>query len=245
MTHVPLRLQARQTIARLLDYIGTSYVRYKCYREYSRQTFTGINERPIEFAFLFGHLVRIAPTTILDVGTGTTALPHLLRNCGYIVTAIDNIRDYWPAGMVNRHYHIINDDIVHSKISELFDLITCISTLEHIKEHQAAVRSMWERLKKGGHLILTCPYTESTYVENVYALPESSVVNNQPVFTTQSYSRKELTSWLDRTDFEIVVQEYWRFFDGAFWTCGEKIVPPVRSNVTGPHQLTCLLLRKR
>ena len=35
----------------------------------------------------------------------------LLASCGYVVTAIDNIRDYWPNGMVNRHWHVQNDDI--------------------------------------------------------------------------------------------------------------------------------------
>lgn len=231
-------------LTRSINYIGTAYVRYKCRREYSRQIYTGLNERAIELGFLFRHIVGIAPRKILDVGTGVTALPQVLRTCGYLVTAIDNVKDYWPAGMVNRHYHVLNDDILNPAISETFDLITCISVLEHIPDHRRAVASMWRLLNPGGHLILTCPYTEEKYVENVYKLHDSSVVNNQPAFVTQSFSRAEVSTWLLETNFEIVDQEYWNFFTGSFWTCGEKRVPPLKSSSQGAHQLTCLLLRK-
>ncbi|MCM2310377.1 MAG: class I SAM-dependent methyltransferase [Steroidobacteraceae bacterium] len=40
---------------------------------------------------------------------------------------------------------------------ESFDLITCISVLEHIPEDEAAVRTMWSLLRPGGRLLLTVP----------------------------------------------------------------------------------------
>jgi len=40
---------------------------------------------------------------------------------------------------------------------ESFDLITCISVLEHIPEDRAAVQTMWLLLKPGGRLLLTLP----------------------------------------------------------------------------------------
>jgi SAM-dependent methyltransferase len=40
---------------------------------------------------------------------------------------------------------------------ESFDLITCISVLEHIAEDTAALRTMWRLLKPGGALVLTVP----------------------------------------------------------------------------------------
>ena len=81
---------------------------------------------------------------MLDVGTGTTAWPHLLRNCGYVVTAIDNIRDHWPEGMVNRHWAVLDVDIVKPdpRIPEKCEAITCISVLEHIENHTRAVWNM-------------------------------------------------------------------------------------------------------
>jgi len=227
----------------LLNRVGMFYVRLICKREYKRQVYLGVNERPIEFAFLFRQLVACWPKKILDVGTGMTALPHLMRNCGFLVTATDNIKDYWPLGMVNRHYHVINDDITHSSITETYDVITCISVLEHIHEHREAIKSMYRLLAPGGRLILTCPYNEEQYVQNVYALPESSVKEKFP-FVTQAFSRKEVNSWLEDVPFVLLEQEYWQFFEGNYWTCGERIIPPRCVGVHEQHQITCLLLGK-
>lgn len=38
-----------------------------------------------------------------------------------------------------------------------FDLITCLSVLEHIPDDAAAIKAMWARLRPGGKLILTLP----------------------------------------------------------------------------------------
>jgi predicted SAM-dependent methyltransferase len=40
---------------------------------------------------------------------------------------------------------------------ETFDLITCISVLEHIPKDKKAVERMWSLLRRGGRLILTVP----------------------------------------------------------------------------------------
>lgn len=71
--------------------MGRAYVATIIKHEYENQKFTRINERPIEYRFVFHHLSRLHPTNVLDVGTGTTGLPHLIKNCGFLVTAIDNI----------------------------------------------------------------------------------------------------------------------------------------------------------
>ncbi|CAB5159687.1 hypothetical protein D3OALGA1CA_4965 [Olavius algarvensis associated proteobacterium Delta 3] len=95
-----------------------------CRQEFRLQDFSRFNERPVEYAFVLKKIGEIYPLTILDVGTGTTALPHLMRNCGCLVTATDNKRDYWPNGMHNRHYHVIDDDITATRLSDTFDFIT-------------------------------------------------------------------------------------------------------------------------
>jgi len=223
--------------------IGIIYVRLLCAREYKRQIYTGTNERPIEVSFLFRELVELWPKKILDVGTGMTALPHLMRNCGFLVTATDNIRDYWPAGMINRHYHVINDDITKTVISETFDAVTCISVLEHISAHAKAMKSMYKLLKPGGRLILTCPYNETRYVPNVYKLLESSVREDYP-FVTQAFSRRELDGWLSDSPFKLLKQEYWQFFEGEFWTCGARLPKPVQVGGDSRHQLCCMVLSK-
>lgn len=230
-------------IKSFLNQIGMIYVRFLCASEYRKQTFTGINERPIEFAFLFRQLTEFWPKTILDVGTGITALPHLMRTCGFLVTAIDNRDDYWPAGMTNRHFHILHDDITKTALSRTFDFISCISVLEHIQEHGKAMKSMFKLLNPGGRLILTCPYTENRYIPNVYELPESSV-QEKFSFSTQSFSRQELSTWLVESPFELEKQEFWKFFEGDYWTCGERLQKPIQVARENCHQMCCLVLRK-
>lgn len=213
--------------------------------EVARQRFKRYNERPVEFAFLFKWLAALAPKTVLDVGTGDTAVPYMIRNCGPVVTAIDNVTDYWPQGMVNRHWHVVDDDIRNPKIPGPFDMVTCISVLEHIVPSDEAVASMLRLLRPGGHLVLTTPFYAPDYVPNVYVLPTSFSLGHGNPFVTQSHGTADLERWLKAGNAEVVDQEYWRYWSGTHWTEGQQIIPPERSSVDQPHQHTCLLIRKR
>jgi SAM-dependent methyltransferase len=210
--------------------------------EYLSQVFHP-NERPVEYAFVFHQLTIAAPQSVLDIGTGTTALPHLMRTCGYLVTAIDNVHDYWPAGMVNRHYHVINDDILNSQLSGKFDFITCVSVLEHIPAHELAVRSMFSLLNPGGRILLTFPYNETTYIDNVYHLPEASYGQENP-FICQVFSRKQLDAWLEQNQAVLLTEDLWRMFSGEFWTFGHRLLPPTQVSLPKQHHLACILLGK-
>ncbi len=228
---------------RLMHRLGNLYAREICRREFLAQEFLGINERPVEYRFVFEQLTQAFPKTVLDVGTGRTALPQLMRTCGFLVTAIDNIRDYWPSGMVNRHYHVLDDDILAPNTGGPFDFITCVSTLEHIRDHARAMRNMLSLLRPGGRLVVTFPYNEKSYVENVYALPGSIGADKYP-FVTQVFSRNQLEQWTRDGGAQIVAQEYWRYFDGAYWTIGRRVVPPVRVDAGDLHQISCVALVK-
>jgi 2-polyprenyl-3-methyl-5-hydroxy-6-metoxy-1,4-benzoquinol methylase len=230
-------------IREFINGIGLAYARLVCRREFVTSRFTGINERSVEYSFVFRHLSRLCPITILDVGSGQSALPHLMRTCGFMVSATDNIGAYWRFGMVNRHYHVIQDDITNTTLTGSYDLVTCISVLEHIREYDKAMRSMFSLLKPGGYLILTFPYNEFRYHGNVYDCPGSTVIN-KPHFITQAFSRTELNTWLSTHQATVVEQEFWRFYSGEYWTCGERIAPPERVRRDMPHQVTCLLIRK-
>lgn len=214
-----------------------------CKLEFKRQIYNRINERPVEFNFVFRKLGEIYPRKVLDVGTGTTALPNLISNCGFLVTATDNIRNFWKSGMQNRHFHVIDDDITNTRIKNTFDLITCISVLEHIEDADSAVKNMFSLLKTDGHLLLTFPYNEKNYVKNVYDLPGSTYGQNAP-YITQSYSRTELNRWLEVNNGVIVEQEYWQFWDGNYWTVGKEVLPPRRVLVDDKHQITCIHIKK-
>lgn len=236
-------------VKRLLTYLNPLrplaqfYINGLNRREFRHPLFPFFNERPVEYRFVFAQIARYYPKKVLDVGTGLTALPHLIANCGCQVTAIDNIKDYWRHGLFNRHYHVINDNIVQTRLAaQEFDLITCVSTLEHIGDYDQAVASMFKLLKPGGHLLLTFPYHETSFVENVYALPDSQV-KKLPSYPTHAFSRQEIDRWCHGQG-KVLEQEYWQFFTGEYWTVGEKLLHPKQTTSTTPHQISCLLLEK-
>lgn len=229
-------------IKRQIKVILFSYVKHKCKCEFEELP-VRFNERPVEYSFVFRQLARIYPKKILDVGTGMSSLPHLMRLCGMHVTATDNIKDYWQGGLLNRHFFIIHDNITKSELREKFDLVTCVSVLEHIEKYEEAVANMFHLLKPNGYLILTFPYTERQYVKNVYELPSSSYGQHAP-YICQSYSREKLDGWMKKYHGEIIEQEFWQFWDGDFWTIGKQIIPPRQVFSGEKHQISCLLVRK-
>lgn len=230
-------------LKKAIHVFGRWYCSELCKREYESQSFNRRNERPIEFRFVFNQLLKTSPRTVLDVGTGKTALPHLMRNCGLVVTAIDNISDYWPRGMFNRHFYVINDDITRTKLKRTFDFITCVSVLEHIRAHDDAVAKMFSLVNPGGYIALTFPYNENGYIEDVYRLPDAGYGRDFP-YICQVFSRKELDRWVRNNEGALVEQEYWQMFSGEFWTFGEILRPPMQVEKRELHQLSCVLLRR-
>lgn len=215
---------------------GRRYIQTLCRAEAKNQKVGRLNERGVEYEFVFRFVAQCRPRSVLDVGTGATALPSLLRTCGPTVRAIDNVSDYWPNGMLNRHYHVEDEDICQGAVGT-YDMITCVSVLEHIRDPTSAIRSMLKALNTGGSLIVTFPYSELRYIPNVYDLPNSAYGKGEP-YVCQSYSREDLKRWF--ASCQITDQEYWKFWDGEFWTCGKMLPFPIQSSVNEPHQLTCL-----
>lgn len=229
---------------KIIKKIGNKYINQVCKREFERQRFKRFNERAVEYAFVFKHLANLYPSNILDVGTGTTALPSLMNSAGFLVTAIDNIVDYWKKEMVNRHFYVINDNILSTKLTRQYELITCVSVLEHINNFDFAMKNMTNLLNTGGYIIITFPYNEYEYNPNVYNESDASYGKNQP-YICQSFSSKELISWCETYNLEIIDQEYWQCFEGRLWTFGNQIIPPKKVLKNEPHQLSCILFRKQ
>jgi SAM-dependent methyltransferase len=216
-------------------------------QEYVNQSFDGLNERPVEYRFVFHVLSRLKSEQhrILDVGAGKTALPALMRNCGFVVTASDNIEDYWADGMFNPHWHVLHDNIVDSKIGGEFDLITCISVLEHIQDYHAAVRNMFALLKPGGRLVLTFFYNERQFIENIYDRPEIwEEFKNRP-YLGRVFSRKEIDEWRASNRADVIEQEYWQMNEGDLPLEGKPLDVLRQTGRDEKHHLTCLLLEKK
>ncbi len=223
---------------------GRWYIRRVCTSESQHQTFSHHNERSIEYRFALQVLADKRPRNVLDVGSGTTAWPHLLRNCGYVVTAIDNVRDYWPKGMVNRHWTVLDVDILNptDRLSGEFEAITCISVIEHIEDHGRAMQNMVGVLTRGGFLILTTPYSHHHPHPNVYKDPKALYGEDYP-FICRSSSEAELNQWL-RTGLTLERRELWRLFTGPVWATENRCTWEQAETDDQPHQLGCFLFRK-
>jgi len=197
------------------------------------------NERAIEIAYVFKNLTKYYPSTVLDVGSGQSSLPHLMSSVRFEVDAIDNKGSYWKAGMFNRHFKVDQQDILNHTIKRHYDFITCVSTLEHILSHGMAVRNMLDLLNPDGVLLITVPYNENEYIQNVYRRPDAGYGHNFD-YVCQVFSRKEVESWGG----VILDQEYWKVFHGEFWTVGRQYYPPIQTTKDERHQLTCILMKK-
>jgi len=223
--------------------IGKQWIDQINFHEYQRQAFTGINTRPVEYAYIFTKLNEHKPVEVMDVGSGQTALPALMRHSGFIVHAIDNIKDYWIQGMFNRHYAILNNDIMNPEIKGHADLITCVSVLEHISDPDKAVKNMIRLLSMNGHLVLTFPYCETQYVENVYKIPGAGYGQNYN-YPCHVFSREQIETWCRDNGAELIDMEYYQVFDGKLWTFGKKLDNVVKADKDSLHHLACLTIKK-
>ena len=142
------------------------------------------------------------------------------------MTAIDEANSYWGRRVANRHHHVLHDDITNPSIEGQFDAITCLSVIEHVRDHEAAIRGMRKLLSAGGHAVVSVPYQERRFIENVYALPGVSYGADAP-YICRVYSRREIQRWLAE-GFEIVRQDYYRVFTGDLWAFGDRLRPPVK-----------------
>lgn len=93
----------------------------------------------------------------LDVGCSTGRALRLAGTMGFEVTGLDFSR--WAAehcaklGFPTRHGSLIGQ----WKESEVFDVIHCCHTVEHVPDPVAYLQEMHRLLKRGGQLMLACP----------------------------------------------------------------------------------------
>jgi 2-polyprenyl-3-methyl-5-hydroxy-6-metoxy-1,4-benzoquinol methylase len=227
----------------LVHQAGTRYIRHVCSAESRQQKFAHHNERPIEYRFALECLARARPQNVLDVGTGTTAWPQLLRNCGFVTTAIDNIRDYWDHHMVNRHSTVLDVDITKpGEFHGTFDAVTCISVMEHIMDHETAVRHMLRLLAPGGLLVITTPYNPREYCANVYERPDA-LYGRDAAYICRSHSVKEIERW-QNLGARLRRRELWRLFSGPVWATGDRVAWEQAQSEDAPHQLGCFEFEK-
>jgi len=126
--------------------------------------------RQLEYSFALELIERSGQQkgAALDAGSGITPFGHAVASLGFSVTACDYDRELMRE-MASAHMEQVYGSSVNYEWQDLtrltypdqsFDLVTCISVLEHIgaPHDQAAVRELIRVLKPGGQLILTVDY---------------------------------------------------------------------------------------
>ena len=140
-----------------------------CYRE-GDVVLGQVNERIVEIPFVLRALAQVeAGATILDVGAAESTLAVSLASLGYRVTAID-IRPY---PLAHPSLETVESPIQEWDNDRLFDVVTCVSTIEHVglgaygeppgdeDSDMVAMRRIRELTKPGGLLVLTVPLGEA------------------------------------------------------------------------------------
>lgn len=129
----------------------------------------GLNERDVEWPWVLGRAKALEGRgRLLDVGSYATILPGQLHALGYSVTALDlNLPELPDATGIEV---VVGDIQGTDGVAESFDVITCVSTLEHIGvSHRygqetacpdgdvKAMAEMLRLLRPGGRILLTVP----------------------------------------------------------------------------------------
>jgi SAM-dependent methyltransferase len=212
--------------------LGRWYIREMLRREDVRRQISrreevtrtqGLNEQGVAFGFYLRQLYSSGARRVLDVGTGQSAWPRILTECGFHVTALDSMGAYWDGSeFLNSYYHVCRDDITRPRLQEQFDAILAVSVMSVIREHERALASMVRLLAPGGRIVLTCPYNESRFVDDAYQLPGSVYPRNM-TYVCQVYSRAEIDRWCEQNALMVLHQEYFRVWAGELWGLGGRL----------------------
>lgn len=118
------------------------------------------------------------PSKILDIGCGIGSTLKFLHALGYqnlfgIDRAIDLKLRFWQFGRMLKKWdfklpcHLKSGDALTSSYKDSrFDLLTCISVIEHGVEPNRFFKEAWRLLKRSGHLFLTTDYWENKICNN-------------------------------------------------------------------------------
>jgi ubiquinone/menaquinone biosynthesis C-methylase UbiE len=139
--------------------------------------------RYFEFDFIWRRLLRVQPNKYLDVSSPRLFPLMLIRKqpslSAHLINPdsqdLEETKRFAAAlglGARCTFERSVIDAVPYADRS--FDLITCISVLEHIPDNISAVSKMWNLLKPGGRLFITVPCLATAaeqYVDaNLYGL---------------------------------------------------------------------------
>lgn len=173
-------------------------------------------------SWVYSHLKDYIHGTALDVGSGLGDIAQFYDTPSVkkIITIdhIDEMVDYQNNRFAhNKKYQPLKVDISSNQIefclpASSMDTITCVNTLEHIKDDIKALKNMHKLLKKTGRLVLLVP-----------ALPQIYGSLDSLVGHYRRYTKKSLHKTIRQTPFKITKQYYTNFFGIFTWFLAGRI----------------------
>lgn len=239
------KIKLNKIVAKLMEKLGLVFInRYLKYRYLNKVHNNYLNERSIEYEFILNKILEEKCIDILDVGTGSNSFSSMLEHCGYNVTATDLKKGSYWANFSNRHIYVVKDDIINSDIKKNFDAILCVSVLEHISDFNNAVKGMVKLLKNDGLLIMTFPYSDDIYCDNIYKLDDADSISKKFRYIGQSFSKKEIEQFCSSNDLEVISTQFAKGWSGKFWRTGQRYSFPKKVSNAKDANVGCFLFKK-
>jgi ubiquinone/menaquinone biosynthesis C-methylase UbiE len=167
-------------------------------------------------------LRKITGRHVLDVGVGEfPAFWYMLNQCGVDAVGTDILPQYFPESLGSLKTCLFQDDITKTRIKpDSFDVVTCISTLEHIPDWQAAVINMRRLCRNGGRIIITVPFSRNYPADNIKGGNKLTRIFSSAQISEMEGLAGPMTS-----------AEYWKCWSGAAWRQGERLGMPESDRV--------------
>jgi len=175
-----------------------------------------MNERIIERPFALNHLPNVK-SRVLEIGCADSILPLEMASLGHSVTGLD-IKKY---PFTHPNFTLQRGDITKISIPKnYYDVVTCISTLEHMgleyalgekpkekdnRKDKECIKIIFDCLKDDGKLILTTPFGKSQVKPEgrVYSQEDIEDLFKDFVIEEQKYYLKEGKNWIKKEKHEI------------------------------------------
>lgn len=160
----------------------------KIFPEYFAQEPLAPSDRYLEYSFVIRNLPK-PPAKILDVGCSGSFFPLILASFGYNTYGVD-IRNYPILNKLKfNNFTFIKEDIRKTSFADkFFDVVTVISTIEHIglsgrygmaedsKGDKKAIKEIKRILKPKGILLLTVPFGKAKIIKPYHKIYDRNLI---------------------------------------------------------------------
>jgi 2-polyprenyl-3-methyl-5-hydroxy-6-metoxy-1,4-benzoquinol methylase len=156
--------------------------------------------------------------TVSELGENLSVLDAAcgFKTPGYkMLASLDNV-DSVTALDLGKGYakNFINNGIDHPKVNKIigdltkwspdkeYDVVVCISSLEHIRKFKKAIKTMYDSLKQGGHLFITFDISRNGKRNKFLANSKLSPLDYKKAFEEVGF---QLVGEFDDTEYEDII----------------------------------------